>query len=519
MTLCVENLSFAYGERAVLNDISFKANRGELVAVLGRNGAGKSTLFKLLLGSLIPSCGTLRLDGCDLTYLSARARARKIAYIPQVQSGVFTFTSLDVVLMGTTSSFGIFSMPSEKEQKRAQEAMEMLGVREFADRNFNELSGGEQQLVLIARALAQDASCLIMDEPTSNLDFGNQIKVMEVAEKLAREGYLVLLSTHNPQHAMQYADRVLLLEDGMLAADGHPRRVLDETLLSRVYGVPIVLSKNDRGQVSVLPALAEPARRNPWSLYDDLVTGIGAEETVTAVHLSDNWIAVETKGGFGLAMAQPWPSESDCLDRIVGQPLAEAAQLIFSFDLFEASVGLAAVNCHYNRLEALGGASYLHETGLFASDGFNMAHKEIALVGHLRHPDDAFAGSKNVTVFERDPKPGDLPDTAEEFFLPKADLVLVTGSTISNKSLPRVLELSANADVVIAGPSVPMTPGWFDYGVVRAAGLIVTDRDGMISFIRKNRSGPPYSFGLGFFVDRLQKQPAGEEKLAEERIG
>ena len=241
MSLSAENLSFAYGAVPVLRDVSFTAEGGELVSVLGPNGVGKTTLFRCILGTLTPQMGHIKMDGQDLATLPPRERARRIAYIPQIHPPTFGYTVLDTVLMGLTRQLSPFRSPSAQQEQQALATLEQLGVVHLTYRNFAELSGGEQQLVLIARALCQQADILVMDEPTSSLDYGNQLRVLRCVHDLSRQGYTVVLSTHDPQHALRFSDRVLALSGGAVAAFGATKEVLTAELLRRLYGVDAAL--------------------------------------------------------------------------------------------------------------------------------------------------------------------------------------------------------------------------------------------------------------------------------------
>jgi len=235
--LTVSHLSFCYGARAVLEDVCFEAREGELLCVLGPNGVGKSTLFKCVLGLLPDYGGQVLLDGADAAKLSPRARAHRVAYIPQSHAPAFNYTVFDVALMGTTHELSAVASPGPRQREGAMRALEQLGIADLARRGFARLSGGEQQLALVARALAQQARLLVMDEPTANLDYGNQLRVLERVRALSREGYAVLLSTHNPQHALMYADNILALHKGRVVADGPPEETLSGELLKLLYGV------------------------------------------------------------------------------------------------------------------------------------------------------------------------------------------------------------------------------------------------------------------------------------------
>lgn len=240
-SLALSDITYRYGKKGddVLRKVSFSAGRGEVIAVLGPNGVGKSTMFKCLLGFFKNYGGTITLDGLDLSTLSHKQIAKRIAYIPQSTYPTFNYDVIDVVMMGLTSKLSLLSSPNKEHIKRAHEALENLGIGHLAHAGYGEISGGERQLVLIARALVQDAKILIMDEPTANLDYGNQFRVMCKVADLAADGYLIILSTHNPDHAFLYAHRVLMMYGGEVIADGTPESVLDSELIYRVYGVNV----------------------------------------------------------------------------------------------------------------------------------------------------------------------------------------------------------------------------------------------------------------------------------------
>lgn len=223
----------------MLKGISFTAGAGELIALLGPNGAGKSTLMRCLLGFLKNYTGTIFLEGQDVRTMSRAALSSKIAYIPQSSPMTFNYTVMDMVLMGVTGSIGVLGTPGAAQERRANETLESLGIDRLARRGFEELSGGERQLVLLARALVQDARILVMDEPTANLDYGNQNRVMERVSGLAAQGYAVLFSTHDPNQALLYATRALTLWDGRILTDGPPARALTEETLRILYGISV----------------------------------------------------------------------------------------------------------------------------------------------------------------------------------------------------------------------------------------------------------------------------------------
>ena len=253
----VQNLRFSFGVREVLKGVSFAATENELIFLLGANGAGKTTLFRCMLGLLHGYHGKILLNGQNVESLPAKELARRVAYIPQFHNPVFAYTALDMVLMGTNHRLSTFASPGRRERETAMQAMVQLGIEEFAGRNFQELSGGEQQLVLVARGLAQEAKILLMDEPTSALDYGNQLRVLDKVSALSAQGYTILLSCHNPQLAMLYARRVIALHDGRIAADGAPETALNPQLIRLLYGVEANFLQMPDG------ILIAPVHKNP----------------------------------------------------------------------------------------------------------------------------------------------------------------------------------------------------------------------------------------------------------------
>lgn len=246
MSIEVSNLSFSYGRRQVLNDISFSVKKGEFLSILGPNGVGKSTLFRCVLGLLDGYEGTVLIDGINSAAMSIRERAKHIAYIPQSSSPAFNYSVFDIVLMGATGAVGRFQTPKEADRQKACEALEKLGIAYLADRCFHRISGGERQLALIARALVQNAGILMLDEPTASLDFGNQMLVLRQARALADEGYTIIQTTHNPEQSYMFSDRIVCLENGHMLFDGTPQQVLNSQTVKTLYGEEVdVLSLYD----------------------------------------------------------------------------------------------------------------------------------------------------------------------------------------------------------------------------------------------------------------------------------
>ena len=245
MRVEVERLAFAYEEKPILRDVSFTAGEGQFLSILGPNGAGKSTLFRCVLGLQTGYTGTIRINGTDARRLSPREMAGRIAYIPQSSRPTFRYSVFDIVLMGASRSLSPFGAPGRAEYARCEWALEKIGISHLSQRCFHRLSGGEQQLVMIARALMQDAPVLLMDEPTANLDYGNQLLVMRQAKSLAREGYTVIQTTHAPEQSYLFSDRILAMSGGRIIRDGPPAEVLTAETVEALYGVNVrVVSLN-----------------------------------------------------------------------------------------------------------------------------------------------------------------------------------------------------------------------------------------------------------------------------------
>lgn len=235
----VKNLSFSYNTVEVLKDISFTLNTGDEAILLGPNGVGKTTLFKIILGLLKEKKGSIMVDGVPLCTLSRKERSKIIAYIPQSFAPIYNHSVLDSVLMGLGNEISLFSVPKKEEEERAEKILDSLGILNLKDRGIQNISGGERQLVLLGRALIQNAKILIMDEPTANLDYGNSWLLLKRLNKLKDEGYIILYSSHEPDYAFSSSTRVLALKDGVLIKDGEALSSLDEETLQTLYGITI----------------------------------------------------------------------------------------------------------------------------------------------------------------------------------------------------------------------------------------------------------------------------------------
>jgi iron complex transport system ATP-binding protein len=220
---------------------------------LGPNGAGKTTLFRTLLGLLPPLAGDVFLDGRALDGLRPVEIAQRMAYVPQAHVTEFSFAVLDVVLMGRTSRLPSFGSPGSADERIAQVKLADLGVGELSMQDYTQISGGQRQLVLIARALAQEAPILVLDEPTASLDFGNQNLVLARVRDLAGQGYGVVLSTHDPDHALMIATRVAIIADGGMRAIGTPEEVVTSQMLSDVYHTNVRVEQTPSGRRVCVP--------------------------------------------------------------------------------------------------------------------------------------------------------------------------------------------------------------------------------------------------------------------------
>ena len=251
MIFAVDNVSCGYGSRRVLEDISVTVESGEILCLLGPNGVGKTTLFKTMLGFLPLMDGTITVDGESIAHWSQRRKARVMGYVPQVHTPPFPFSVIDVVIMGRTAHLSMTAAPGKEDTVKAEEALERLGISYLADRIYTEISGGERQMVLIARALAQEPRILIMDEPTANLDFGNQVRVLSQVYRLAEAGMAIIMTSHFPDHAFLCSSKVGLLERDRFTV-GPADEVVTEETLRRTYGVDVHIVREEDPRFATL---------------------------------------------------------------------------------------------------------------------------------------------------------------------------------------------------------------------------------------------------------------------------
>jgi iron complex transport system ATP-binding protein len=256
--LALHDLAVGYDGRRVCGGIDLAVGAGEVVCLLGPNGGGKTTLFKTVLGLLAPLAGTIAVDGAPVAGWSARRRAQRFGYVPQSGAAQFSFTIGEMVLMGRTAHRGPFSAPSRHDRAVAETALEATGIAALANRDWLRVSGGERQLALIARALAQEPAILILDEPTASLDFGNQLRILDQVRRLRERGLAVVLSTHHPEQAFACADRVALLHDGALFRLGTPSDTITADTMRTVYGVEVeVVALGSGGDRVCVPRRAQ----------------------------------------------------------------------------------------------------------------------------------------------------------------------------------------------------------------------------------------------------------------------
>jgi iron complex transport system ATP-binding protein len=249
VSLSVQHLSFAYGHRRILEDVSFEVASGAFSALLGPNGSGKSTLVKAIAGVHRAKAGTVRVEGRETASLGRRELARVVGYVPQAGDAPFDLTVREAVMLGRTPHFGL--SPRTEDRAKVEDAIARMGLDEIAERSMSELSGGQAQRALIARALAQDTRVLLLDEPTSALDLRYQIETLQLVRQITREeGISALIAIHDLNHAARYCDQIVVLHGGRLVADGSPLDALQAPVLRTVYEVDVeVATREDAVEV------------------------------------------------------------------------------------------------------------------------------------------------------------------------------------------------------------------------------------------------------------------------------
>lgn len=261
MTLEIKNVGFAYeANNPVFDEISLSVKAGEVLCLLGPNGAGKTTLFKTILGLYKPHKGEIMLDGSNIISWDRCKIAHFMGYVPQNHIPPFPYRVMDVVLMGRTAHLKNYASPTKNDRRIARESLQILNISHLENKNYSQISGGERQLVLIARALTQTPKFLVLDEPTANLDFGNQVRVLSHIKKLAEKGLGVIMSSHFPDDAFQYSNKVAMMKDGQIYRCGTPAEVLNEENLHSIYGINVQIaeaySKTGEGYKVCIPVVA-----------------------------------------------------------------------------------------------------------------------------------------------------------------------------------------------------------------------------------------------------------------------
>lgn len=254
MIIRIKNACFQYSPSTpqVFRNINLRINPGEITCILGPNGVGKTTFLKCVAGLLELSDGEIECRGENLQKMNRDRVARIIAHVPQVHYPVFAYTVFDLVLMGRTPYLGFFSFPRHRDMEIARNAIKILGISHLADKPYTEISGGERQLAIFARTLAQEPEVIVLDEPTSHLDYGNQVRILSLIRDLAGKGTAVVMTTHNPDHAFMAAHRVGVMYDGRIDRFDIPGRIITEKKLKQIYRVNVRLLPDSRfGKICV----------------------------------------------------------------------------------------------------------------------------------------------------------------------------------------------------------------------------------------------------------------------------
>ena len=243
MIFQVENGCFFYGERQILKDVSFTLKEGEILAILGSNGVGKTTLLKCMMGLLKWNSGCSKLNGKEISSIPYKELWKTIAYVPQAKNAVFTLTALEMVVLGRSAHLGTFSQPKKEDEEIALKEMADVGVLHLKDKLCSQMSGGELQMVLIARALTAHPSLLVLDEPESNLDFRNQLIILDVLKRLAREKNIsAVINTHYPAHALKISDKTLILNQDLKSFYGDTKQIINAENMRHSFGVNVYIT-------------------------------------------------------------------------------------------------------------------------------------------------------------------------------------------------------------------------------------------------------------------------------------
>lgn len=254
MSLAIDDLTAGYNGIPVLKDISLHVERGVICALMGRNGSGKTTLLRCVNSILKPIKGSVMVEGKDVGRLSRMEIARLISLVPQGAYSAFQFSCLEMVLMGSAARIKAWSAPGKAEIQRAVNVLHEVGIQPLTHRPFNHLSGGERQLVMLSRALFQDAPIMLLDEPNTHLDFSNQHRIMQLMRELVKKrSVTALISLHDPNLTLYYCDQVAMLKEGRIVASGSTKEVLEDQILQQVLGENIQTDVTAKGLPVVIP--------------------------------------------------------------------------------------------------------------------------------------------------------------------------------------------------------------------------------------------------------------------------
>ncbi|MEG2051994.1 MAG: ABC transporter ATP-binding protein [Oscillospiraceae bacterium] len=243
MIFKVENLCFKYPDsnKGVLDNVSLTLEKGEILSILGPNGAGKSTLLNCMANLLVPESGSIKLEGNDISKMPVKEVASTISYVPQTHTPAFGYTVFDFVLMGSAPTIGLFQKPGEKERESTINALKQLGIEHLAEKPYTEISGGERQQATIARAIVQEPKAILFDEPTAHLDYGNQLRTLRLIKEMSEKGYAVVITTHNPDHAILLGGTAAILDRAGHLTIGDSKEIITEDCLKQVYKTELKL--------------------------------------------------------------------------------------------------------------------------------------------------------------------------------------------------------------------------------------------------------------------------------------
>ncbi|MBN1486237.1 MAG: ABC transporter ATP-binding protein [Anaerolineae bacterium] len=254
--LRLENAAFSYNQQPIFSGLTLELQAGEIFCLLGPNGCGKTTLLRCLNGILPLKTGEVTLQGKDLHTFSDTEKAKQIGFVFQDEALLFPYPVLEIVRMGRAPHLGFFATPSQRDTEIAEAALETVGIAHLRDKAYTEISGGERQLALIARALAQEPQILLMDEPTSHLDYGNQMLILKTIQQLSYERNIsVLIATHFPEHALLVSNKVALMKDGEFMAEGHAESIITAERLKMLYNVNVKVVSVSNGENTTTKAI------------------------------------------------------------------------------------------------------------------------------------------------------------------------------------------------------------------------------------------------------------------------